>query len=197
MAKPMLVTLPCVLLLLDVWPLRRVTVGRAVPVAKKGSSAAPVAKAANETWSRVLLEKLPFFALVVASAIATYQVQQAGGAVSAALDFGARLGNAVIAVVRYLWKFVLPIDLAVLYPHPGAWPVRQVVAALVVVAGLSAVAVWQWRRRPWVAIGWCWFLGTLVPVAGLVQVGLQSMADRYTYLTMFGVQVRCCGRCAT
>jgi tetratricopeptide (TPR) repeat protein len=180
MAKPMLVTLPCVLLLLEVWPLRRV----AVP----GPAPAGVATAIG-SWRAVLLEKVPFFALAAASAWVTYQVQQAGGSVSAALGLGDRLGNAVIAVVRYLGKFVAPVDLAVLYPHPGSWPGRQVIAALVVIAVLSAVAAWQLRRRPWIAIGWCWFLGTLVPVIGIVQVGLQAMADRYTYLTLFGVQV--------
>jgi tetratricopeptide (TPR) repeat protein len=189
MAKPMLVTLPCVLLLLDLWPLRRMELfvagiekGRAGPAS---ANPAPF----RRRLQGLLIEKLPFFALVVASSIATYQVQQAGGSVSAALGVGDRLGNAVIAVVRYLWKFLVPIDLAVLYPHPGPWPTRQVVAALLVVAVITAVAVWQWRRRPWLAIGWVWFLGTLVPVAGLVQVGLQSMADRYTYLTMLGVQL--------
>jgi tetratricopeptide (TPR) repeat protein len=176
MAKPMLVTLPCVLLLLDVWPLRRTALVRA------GGEPA-------EAWLRLIAEKLPMFALVVASAVATYQVQQAGGSVTAALDLGARMGNAVISVVRYLGKFILPIDLAVLYPHPGAWPARQVGAAAVVILAFSAFAVWQWRRRPWIAIGWCWFLGTLVPVVGIVQVGLQAMADRYTYLTMLGVQL--------
>jgi tetratricopeptide (TPR) repeat protein len=185
MAKPMLVTLPCVLLLLDGWPLRRVALPGLAPA---GEVAVP-ARGPAGTWRGVLLEKVPFFALVVASAVVTYRVQQAGGSVSAALGLGDRLGNAVIAVVRYLGKFVLPVDLAVLYPHPGSWPGRQVIAALVVIVVLSAVAAWQLRRRPWVAVGWCWFLGTLVPVIGIVQVGLQAMADRYTYLTLIGVQV--------
>ena len=174
MSKPMLVTLPCLLLLLDVWPLRRV---------------AFLEKAAPNAWRGVLLEKLPFFALVAASAVVTYQVQKAGGSVTAELGLGDRLANAVVSVVRYLGKFLVPADLAVLYPHPGSWPARQVVAALVVIAALSAAVLWQFRRRPWIAVGWCWFLGTLVPVIGIVQVGLQAMADRYTYLTLLGVQV--------
>ncbi len=189
MAKPMLVTLPCVLLLLDVWPLRRAVLGRPPAPVKTAGAKEPATLPPAEAWSRLLLEKLPFFALVVASAIATYQVQQAGGSVSVALDLGSRLGNAVISVVRYVWKFLLPFDLAVLYPHPGTWPARQVAAALFVAVVVSALAAGQWRRRPWIAIGWCWFLGTLVPVVGIVQVGLQSMADRYTYLTMLGVQI--------
>ncbi len=173
MAKPMLVTLPCLLLLLDFWPLRRVE----------------LARGAGTAWERLVLEKLPFFVLVIASAVVTYHVQKAGGSVTAQLSPGDRLGNAVIAVVRYLGTFLLPVDLAVLYPHPGSWPARKVVAALLVVGALTAAAVWQSRRRPWIAVGWFWFLGTLVPVIGIVQVGLQSMADRYTYLTIVGVQV--------
>lgn len=169
MAKPMLVTLPCVLLLLDRWPLQRFA-----------------------RWSdagRLLLEKIPFFALTVLSCFRTYSVQKAGGSVAETLTLGARWENAAVAVVRYLGKFLAPFDLAVLYPHPGDWPARKVAAAVVIIAALSIVAALQWRRRPWMGVGWLWFLGTLVPVIGIVQVGLQSMADRYTYLTMLGVQV--------
>lgn len=171
MAKPMLVTLPCVLLLLDVWPLRRIG-------GEKG-----------ELLARVVLEKLPFFALAAASSVATYLVQSSGGSVTEALSLGDRLANAVVSVVRYLGKLAWPFDLAAIYPHPGEWPTRKVVACLVIVVALTALAVWQSRRRPWLAIGWLWFLGTLVPVVGIVQVGLQSMADRYTYLPMLGVQM--------
>jgi len=177
MAKPMLVTLPCVLLLLDLWPLRRWT----VPIRSTAPSSASLGS--------LLVEKLPFFALSVASSLITYRVQKAGGSVTEALDFSARIANAFVALVRYLGKFVCPFDLAVLYPHPGHWPTAKVAAAVGIVAGLTALAWWQRRRRPWVAVGWLWFLGTLVPVIGLVQVGLQSMADRYTYLPMLGVQI--------
>ena len=169
MAKPMLVTLPCVLLLLDGWPLRRAGVLR--------------------DWLPLVREKLPFFALVAASAYVTYRVQQAGGSVSAALDLGDRLANALVAVARYLGKVLLPVELAVLYPHPGTWPPGRVLAAGALVTGLSLVALWQLRRRPWIAVGWAWFLGALVPVIGIVQVGVQSMADRYTYLTVPGLQL--------
>ncbi len=168
MAKPMLVTLPCVLLLLDFWPLRRVT---------------------KDAVANLVVEKLPFVALAAASSYVTFLVQKGGGSVTAALSFPERLANAVVAVVGYLGKFAAPIDLAVLYPHPGQWPAKKVVACVVMVAALSAFAIWQHRRRPWITIGWLWFLGTLVPVIGLVQVGLQSMADRYTYLPMLGVQL--------
>jgi tetratricopeptide (TPR) repeat protein len=188
MAKPMLVSLPFVLLLLDVWPLRRVALGRTA-TARTAGARTPTVPTGGETWARVLVEKLPFVALAAASSLATYKVQQAGGSVSVELDFVARLANAVVAVARYLEKLLVPIDLAVLYPHPGTWPAPQVLAAMLLVGAITAIAVWQGRRRPWIAIGWCWFLGTLVPVAGLVQVGLQSMADRYTYVPMLGVQL--------
>jgi tetratricopeptide (TPR) repeat protein len=180
MAKPMLVTLPCVLLLLDVWPLGRTAwwPGPVTPAARK-----------TETVAWLLWEKAPFFLLVAASSVVTYLVQRGGGSVSSALTLDERLANAVVAVARYLGKFFVPVDLAVLYPHPGHWAAGTVAAALGLVGVLSAGAVGQGRRRPWIAVGWFWFLGTLVPVIGLVQVGLQSMADRYTYLPMLGVQV--------
>jgi tetratricopeptide (TPR) repeat protein len=169
MAKPMLVTLPCVLLLLDGWPLRRA--------------------GAVRDWLPLVREKLPFFVLVAASAYVTYRVQQAGGSVSAVLGLGDRCANALVAIARYLGKVLFPVELAVLYPHPGTWPVPRVLAAAALVAALSALALWQVRRRPAIAVGWAWFLGALVPVIGLVQVGVQSMADRYTYLTVPGLQL--------
>ena len=174
MAKPMLVTLPCVLLLLDAWPLQRLA-------GSKG--------AWRGTLVRLVVEKLPFFALAAASSVVTYLVQKGGGSVSMALGWDARAANAAVALVRYLGKFLWPADLAVLYPHLGHWPGGVVLGCVLVVAALSAVAWWQRRRRPWIAIGWLWFAGTLVPVIGLVQVGLQSMADRYTYVPMLGIQL--------
>jgi tetratricopeptide (TPR) repeat protein len=177
MAKPMLVTVPGVLLLLDVWPLRRAVLA--------GETSAP----GRSSVAAIVLEKLPFFALAVISSVATYFVQKGGGSVSEALNFPARLANAAVAVIRYLGKFAWPTDLAVLYPHPGFWPARTVIACAIAIVVISGIAVGQWRRRPWIAAGWLWYLGMLVPVIGLVQVGLQSMADRYTYLPMLGVEI--------
>ncbi len=174
MSKPMLVTVPFLLLLLDFWPLRRLDFS-------------------TPTWRRqapwLLLEKVPFIALSAASCVATFLVQREGGAVSISLALGARLGNAVVACLRYLGKMVWPLDLAVLYPHPGYWPVWAVTISAAVVIGVSIGAVYCWRERPWFLAGWCWFLGMLVPVVGIVQVGIQSMADRYTYLPMIGLFV--------
>jgi protein O-mannosyl-transferase len=173
MAKPMLVTLPFVLLLLDYWPLQR--------VAGLSFRAGP--------WRRLILEKVPFFVLAAASGIVTFIAQQKAGAVNplSTLTLVARLENAVISYARYLGKTFWPVHLAVPYPHPGHWPIGPVLLAIVLMAGLTAAA-WQLRRRlPFLFTGWFWFVGTLVPVIGLVQVGHQSLADRYTYVPLIGI----------
>ncbi|MBI4577453.1 MAG: tetratricopeptide repeat protein [Planctomycetes bacterium] len=170
MSKPMLVTLPFVLLLLDWWPLRRSPAGR----------------------TRAVLEKLPLLALVAASSAVTFKVQEAGGAVSPLerMSLEVRSLNALDAYARYLGKTVWPSDLAVFYPHAGAsleaW---RPAASAVLLAALTAGAWGLRRRHPYLLVGWLWFLGTLVPVIGLVQVGAQSMADRYTYLPSMGLAV--------
>jgi protein O-mannosyl-transferase len=173
MSKPMLVTLPFVLLLLDYWPLRRLEIG--------------VSSAHLKIVLNRLLEKAPFFALTLLSMVITFLVQQKGGAVSSSLSLGARMANAVVSYARYLGKTFWPERLSVLYPHPGHWPAWQVIAAALMVAAISLVVLVLVRRRPWLAMGWFWFLGMLVPVSGLVQVGIQSMADRYMYLPLIGV----------
>ena len=166
MSKPMLVTLPFVLVLVDWWPLRRLT---------------------RQGFGGLVLEKLPFLALSLASCVVTFLAQKKGGAVSAVLPLDARLGNAIISYVRYLAKTLWPAKLSVLYIHPGHWPLFEVIAAAGFLALSSAAVVLLARRRPCVAVGWFWFLGMLVPVIGVVQVGIQSMADRYMYLPMIGL----------
>ena len=172
-AKPMLVTLPCVLLLLDLWPLAR----------------APLA--APRAWPRLLAEKLPFFALAAVSCVLTAKAQAAGGAVKALEDFtpAARIANALLAYAQYLGKLLWPADLAVLYPNFGEQPPLGATllcgALLLSLTGAAALALR--RGRPWALAGWLWFLGTLVPVIGFVQVGGQTMADRYSYLPSVGV----------
>jgi Flp pilus assembly protein TadD len=168
MSKPMLVTWPLVLLLLDYWPL-----GRAKP----------------GCVGRLLLEKIPFFAVAAAAGIVTWLVQQRGAATEMIqnLSFAARGENALISYCRYLGKIFWPTDLAVLYPYPGNWPMLDVLLAGGFLAGLTILLIWRRRRQPFMLFGWLWFLGTLIPVIGLVQVGLQSMADRYTYLPSLGV----------
>ena len=180
MSKPMVITLPFVLLLLDYWPLGRIEKG---PKGPRLVMQAPI--------SRLLFEKLPLLALSGASALITMRAQQAGGAVRSIMQFslGVRLENAVVAYATYLWKMVWPSHLAPLYPHPGnslaAW---QVVVSGLVLLAVSGVVL-RFRSRRYLMTGWLWFLGTLVPVIGLVQVGDQAMADRYAYIPLIGIFV--------
>ena len=173
LSKPMAVTLPCVLLLLDFWPLGRWRYeGR-------------------RAIRPLVLEKLPLFAIVTAVAVVTMLVQSGGGAVrmSEKYALGNRLANAAVSYVRYVVKTFWPADLAVFYPHPGTWPAGVVIGSAALLVVVTALALWAARRRPYVIVGWLWFLGTLVPVIGLVQVGNQSMADRYTYIPGIGLRV--------
>ncbi|MFN0006771.1 MAG: tetratricopeptide repeat protein [Planctomycetota bacterium] len=171
MAKQMLVTLPFVLLLLDVWPLRRV--GRP-----------------RSSLARLVVEKLPFFALAAGAGVVTVLTQSAGGAVQ---DFGdfpawARPANAAISVVTYLGKVVLPHALPIFVPHPrGGVSVPLAVGALVLIALVTVLTVRARQRRPYLLVGWLWYLGTLVPIVGLLQIGEQALAYRYTYVPMIGV----------
>jgi len=169
MSKPMVVTLPCVLLLLDLWPLNR------LQISECGLRNVP----------RLVAEKIPFFALVIASCIITYLVQSGGGAV-AKTSIIENLSNAVLAYPRYIAKLMWPMDLAVVYPHPRHWPLALAIGAAVVLAAWTFLCVRSWRNRPFLAVGWFWFVGTLVPTIGLVQVGAASMADRYTYIPSIG-----------
>ena len=135
------------------------------------------------------MEKIPFFALAAAGSVVTLLVQHRAGAVAAAasLPLGARVENAVISYCRYLGTLLWPTDLAVFYPHPGYWPMAEVLAAVVLLAGVTALVVAKRRSFPFLLMGWLWFFGTLVPVIGLVQAGDQSMADRYLYLPSLGI----------
>jgi Flp pilus assembly protein TadD len=171
MSKPMLVTTPFVLLLLDYWPLRRLQWASQFP--------------------RLLWEKLPLFALAIFSCVATAIAQQRKGAVTPweYYPFILRMGNALVAYVVYLGKLAYPARLAVLYPlslDHGS-PAWQVVAALLILGALTAGAFLLRRSQPFVWVGWLWYLGMLVPVIGIIQVGSQAYADRYTYLPQIGL----------
>ena len=187
MSKPMLVTLPCVLLLLDYWPLCSASNEQHAPRSThRLTSQATILQ--NSAFS-LLREKLPFFLLCAASCVITFRVQQSGGAVLDVSNFpiGSRIANALMSYVRYLGKMAWPEDLAALYLRKAPWPVWGVAVAAVTILAISAAALWQARRRPYLAVGWFWYLGTLVPVIGLVQVGMQTMADRYTYIPLIGI----------
>ena len=190
MAKPMLVTLPFVLLLLDYWPLNRFK-PRAVPGSvedqplgfrSSGDDKSPILKA--------VMEKTPLFLMSLFSCVVTVMAQQEAGAISTLeiVPFKLRIANGLVSVVAYMGKMIWPQDLAVFYPHPVSdlqiW--KPVVAGLFLLI-LSTVALWVAQRCRYVLVGWLWYLGTLVPVIGLVQVGEQAMADRYTYVPLIGL----------
>jgi tetratricopeptide (TPR) repeat protein len=166
MTKPMLVTLPLVLLLLDVWPLKRAS-----------------------SWISLVREKLPLLVLVLISSVVTVVVQRSGGAVVEVgrLPIYARVENAVVSYAAYLGKAFWPVSLCVFYPFPSSIALGQVGLALCVLLGVTIAAIAFRRRYPYLLVGWLWYLGTLVPVIGLVQVGEQSMADRYTYVSFVGI----------
>ena len=182
MCKPMLVTVPLVLLILDFWPLQR---GRLEPGDAIGGKTAGW----WQSWREPLLEKIPFFALSLIISVVTVRLQHVNEAFRLDLPFTARLLNALVSVLRYLGKFFWPFDLSVCYPHPGYWPIGVVLASVLLVTGCT-VGAWRQRQiRPWLLAGWAWFLVVLLPVSGLVQVGFQAMADRYSYLSLLGWQL--------
>jgi protein O-mannosyl-transferase len=185
LAKPMLVTWPLIMLLLDYWPLCRFhAAARATRLGTPRHS-----EAATELWP-LLREKLPLFALVLASAIITLIAQSHGGAVRtlAAAPVALRLSNALVSYAKYLLLTFWPNDLAVYYPLPPTGiPAWQIIGAAFLLIGITAFCLFQRRIRPYLIMGWLWFLGTLVPVIGLVQVGGQTMADRYFYIPSIGL----------
>ncbi len=182
-AKPMAVTFPFVLLLLDYWPLQRI---------RGWSPPSTVFPAPQLSPWKIVLEKLPLLALSAADSVITVIAQRQVGAIRSTVGFpfSLRLSNALVSCVTYVWKAAFPIHLSVLYPYPSnGVPLWRLLISVLLLVGVS---VWVWRERshrPYLITGWCWFLGTLVPVIGLVQVGEQGMADRYAYLPLIGIFV--------
>lgn len=181
MSKPMVVTLPFVLLLLDFWPLQRVELG-------EFRAQLPIIR-----W--LVLEKIPFFLLSALDCLITLRVQAGAGAMQMVenISWADRLANAMTSYVRYLGKFFWPTNLAIIYPHPSKhyflsdrWPGWEIACAGLLLVLITILCFIQARKRPYLLFGWFWFLGTLVPVIGLVQVGEQAMADRYTYIPLIG-----------
>ncbi len=172
LAKPMLVTFPFLLLLLDFWPLRRIEWPTSCPVLKS-----------------LLLEKLPLLAMSAASSVVTIFAQRNEPMISLThLSIPDRFANATVAYVSYLGKIFGPANLAVMYPFHVP-PASSVLGALLVLAVITVASVWLARRAPYFLVGWFWYLGMLVPVIGILQVGSQSMADRYTYLPLVGLSI--------
>jgi tetratricopeptide (TPR) repeat protein len=172
LSKPTLVTLPCLFLVLDWWPLGR-------------------ARNAGD-WRRLAVEKGPLLVLSLASCVVAFIAQQTGGSVHNLTTFSLadRIAGGVVAYSTYLSLMAWPVHLAPFYPYPsGGWPAWRVAAAALAIGGLTVLAVWQRRRRPYLLAGWLWYVGTLVPVIGLIQVGNQAYADRYTYFPSIGLAV--------
>jgi len=170
LAKPMLVTLPFVLLLCDFWPLERL-------------------RKVRDIWPRVV-EKIPFFILSAASSAITFLAQRSQGAVESLdqLSFWTRAVNSVVSYAKYIFMLFYPADLAVFYPYDQVTLLQVAISAALLIS-ITALCIWQIRERPFLVVGWLWFLGTLIPVIGLVQVGSQSIADRYTYVPYIGLFV--------
>jgi tetratricopeptide (TPR) repeat protein len=169
MSKPMVVTLPFVLLLLDCWPLNRIQ-GESFTI---------------RGCTKLVVEKVPFFILAAVGSAVTYLVQSGGGAVWQT-PWSERLANAAIAYASYVLKMIRPTDLCIVYSHPKHWPLLIAAGAVVLLLVWTIPVVLNWRRYPYLAVGWFWFLGTLVPTIGIVQVGAQYMADRYSYIPSIG-----------
>jgi protein O-mannosyl-transferase len=189
MAKPMLVTLPFVMLLLDYWPLER-TAEREVRNAELKNTPRPSTRNFRHlTFNRLLLGKWPFFTQAVLFSVITLLAQKHVGFVrtTAELPVADRMGNAAVSYIVYLGETFWPVKLAIFYPHPAHWPRSVILLAFALLAGMSMSAFWARRKYPFVLTGWFWFIGTLVPVIGLVQVGYQAMADRYTYVPLLGI----------
>jgi len=191
MAKPQVITLPFVLLLWDYWPLGRLAL-RSSPFAHSDRLTSGEQRIANNAWRQLLLEKVPLLGLCLISAVLTFNAQAAGGATSY-YSFRFRLANAIVSYARYLGKAVWPSHLALFYPYPlYPYKLMEVFAAFAVLVGISLVVAVEHRRRRYLAVGWLWFLGTLVPMIGIVQVGTQAMADRYAYLSFIGLFIMAC-----
>ncbi|MFA5111883.1 MAG: tetratricopeptide repeat protein [Desulfobaccales bacterium] len=187
MSKPMLVTLPFVLLLLDYWPLNRLPSG-VTPAAQINGARESRPRLLLRLYWPLIREKTPLFLLTILSCLITLAAQRAGGAVMplSLQSLGARLANAAVAYVTYGLKLFWPYPMALFYIlNPVPW--WQAVVAGLALLGLSALVLYGARRYPYLAVGWLWYLGTLVPVIGLVQVGGQAMADRYTYIPFIGL----------
>jgi predicted TPR repeat methyltransferase len=187
MAKPMIVTLPFVLLLMDYWPLGRFGFG----FRKQGLPKPFELRYKMSFPLHLVFEKVPLIALAVGSCVVTFLAQQSGGSLLSLgkLPLNIRIGNALVSYVSYIGKTIWPARLAVFYPHPGMPPPWKMFACAAFLLIVTFLVILTWKKRPYLAVGWLWYLGILVPVVGVVQVGEQAMADRYTYVPIIGLFV--------
>lgn len=199
LCKPMLVSLPCLLLLLDAWPLGRLRMRPCEETTDGPNRDAPDSRYRQCSITRAVLEKLPLLTLAIASSVITIVVQRTGGAVEslATLPLTIRFANSIQAYGWYLGKTFWPTNLAVFYPHPRqslSW--QGTTAALLLLVAITAYVVRARKQRPHLIVGWLWFLGSMVPTIGLLQVGLQAYADRYTYVPHIGLFIMLVWECA-
>ena len=200
MSKAMLVTVPCLLLLLDFWPLRR-WIWQSEGIRGSGSLLMRIRQSLRVNLP-LLREKVPFFLLTIGASVAAAVAMHGERGASVALPLGPRLANGVLACCKYLGQMFWPSGLTLYYPHPGlrlvyelhgkpypvsAWLTWPIISSLLLLILISAFAMLQLKRWPWLAVGWFWYLGTLVPVSGILQVGSHAMADRYTYIPLVGI----------
>lgn len=181
MTKPLIVTLPFALLLLDIWPLNRLP-------ATAFSSTRTFKEHRGELIGFVK-EKVPLFALSILCSVITWKVQSSGNIIRTTVQYslGERVGNAIVSYARYLEHLFWPVDLVVFYPHPGQWPLLWVLLSSLLLLVVTFFAIKTSRQQPWFLLGWLWFLGTLFPAIGIVQAGGQAMADRYSYIPSIGI----------
>ena len=177
LSKPMVVTLPVLLLLLDFWPLRRV------------ADASPILAEKRQAAFRLVREKIPLFVCSAAVCVITVLVQRSGGAVRSFEEYSVygRVGNAIVSYLAYIGATLWPVDLVPYYPHPGAWPLLSVLGAAGVLVFFTAVALLRMRKSPYLIVGWGWWLVSLLPVIGIIQIGSFARADRFTYLPHIGL----------
>jgi len=189
LAKPMVGTLPFVLLLIDYWPLRRFRFGLSEDGMNSKSYSEMDSHKQTSAALRLFLEKIPLFVLAAASSLITYLAQQKGGGVKSIETFplATRVVNALVSYASYIRKMVWPEGMAFFYPYPETFPLWEVLGSTLVLSCISILVVRYARKHPFLLVGWFWYIGTLVPVIGLIQVGNQAMADRYTYIPLVGL----------
>jgi protein O-mannosyl-transferase len=190
MSKPMLVTLPFVLLLLDYWPLSRLgDVGSGKPAAREQVLSGHWSVVSGQ-FLKLVVEKIPLLTLSAVSSVVTFLAQKGVVGETEQLPVLARINNAVVSYVLYIWQMLWPVNLAVFYPHPeNRLALWEILLSLLLLLGITATAIVLRKTRPYFIMGWLWYLGMLVPVIGLVQVGWQGRADRYTYLPQIGLYI--------